>query len=124
MKRLALSAILLATAFAGCTNPGGDFTTFEEAEKDEFGNVIIKMTGALTFEPKKLKVPAGTTIVFENVGGGLHDADADNGAFKTALIGNGERSNTITLFQEGTIDYHCNPHLSNGMKGTIVVEAA
>jgi plastocyanin len=70
------------------------------------------------FQPSRLEVTAGTTIVWTNGGQVAHTVSADDGSFESGLIEPGSRG-TITLKQPGTYTFHCTPHPF--MKGVIVV---
>ncbi|MFC7141849.1 plastocyanin/azurin family copper-binding protein [Halosimplex aquaticum] len=105
----------------------------------------VEMTDDLAFEPKKIKVEAGTTVTFENVGNIGHtvtayedkipdgatyfasgDFDSESAAsegYKSDQTGNipsGE-SYEVTLETTGTYEYYCIPHKLNGMVGSIKV---
>ncbi len=70
------------------------------------------------FQPSRLEVTAGTTIVWTNAGQVAHSVSADDGSFESGLIEPGSRG-TITLNRAGTYTFHCTPHPF--MKGVIVV---
>ncbi|GGI43216.1 hypothetical protein GCM10008018_00950 [Paenibacillus marchantiophytorum] len=72
------------------------------------------------FKEGDLTVEAGSTIVFTNKDKVKHNAVADNGSFKTNLLGAGE-SESITLTTPGEYTYFCEPH-KNFMKGKITVK--
>lgn len=71
------------------------------------------------FQPAELTVAAGDSVRFTNNDGAPHDATADNGAFGTARLGNGD-SDTITLAEPGVYEYHCSIHTN--MRAVITVE--
>jgi plastocyanin len=70
------------------------------------------------FQPSRLEVAAGTTVVWTNTGQVAHTISADDGSFDSGLIEPG-RHGAITLKQPGTYTFHCTPHPF--MKGVIVV---
>ncbi|WP_459194245.1 plastocyanin/azurin family copper-binding protein [Halosimplex sp. J119] len=105
----------------------------------------VEMTDGLAFEPKQIKVEAGTTVTFENVGNIGHtvtayedkipdgatyfasgDFDSESAAsegYKSDQKGNipaGE-SYEHTFETTGTYEYYCIPHKLNNMVGKIKV---
>ncbi|WP_416841294.1 halocyanin domain-containing protein [Haloferax sp. DFSO52] len=78
--------------------------------------------GAFGFGPAAVRVDPGTTIVWEWTGdGGVHDVTADDGSFKSDLIGEAGHTFEQTFDGEGVVKYACSPHAGLGMKGAIVV---
>lgn len=89
-------------------------------------NVIVNAAG-LSFTPQSLTIDAGQTVEWQNTGG-VHNV---NGS-QVAYPGNPEAFNsgapagapwnfTHTFNLPGTYQYHCDPHLTAGMTGTITV---
>jgi plastocyanin len=81
----------------------------------------------LRFDPARLTVPAGTTLLVANVGGKPHSLTADNGAFDTGIIDPGAeggrfagKNASVTLNQAGTFKFHCEVHPAV-MKGVVKV---
>ena len=81
----------------------------------------------LRFDPPKLTVAAGTTLLVANVGGKPHTLTADNGAFDTGIVDPGAeggrfagKNASVTLNQAGTFKFHCEIHPAV-MKGTVKV---
>ena len=81
----------------------------------------------LRFDPAKLSVPAGTTLLVANVGGKPHTLTADDGAIDTGIIDPGAeggrfagKNASVTLNQAGTFKFHCEIHPA-AMKGTVTV---
>ena len=81
---------------------------------------------SLRFSPADLTAPAGSTVLFANVGGKPHTLTADNGSFDTGVVAPAEGGRfagsnaTIVLKQPGAIPFHCEIHPAV-MKGTITV---
>lgn len=71
------------------------------------------------FQPARLEIPAGTTIVWTNHGQVTHTVSAEDGSFDSGNIEPGERRG-ITFSHPGTFPFHCTPHPF--MKGVIVVK--
>ena len=79
--------------------------------------------GDNSFEPKKLTVSVGTTIVWTNAGQRPHTVTADNGAFTSGNMDKGATF-TFTFTKAGTFPYYCEYHGgagSQGMAATIIV---
>lgn len=72
------------------------------------------------FHDSDMTVEAGSTIVFTNKDKVKHNAVADDGSFRTSLLGAGE-SESITLSDPGVYTYYCEPH-KDFMKGKITVK--
>ncbi len=121
MHVYAILAVLAVPILAGCTDPVDNGPQFVIPEQDSAGRYVIEMTSALTFEPKLAQVPAGATVVWVFKGGGAHDAEAEDGTFKSPLLRNEGEEFEHTFTSTGEFDYWCNPHRSTGMLGTIRV---
>ncbi|MFC5278786.1 halocyanin domain-containing protein [Halorubrum rubrum] len=86
----------------------------------------------LAYGPSAVAVSAGTEIRWEWTGeGGAHnvEAEADEQIGETDYeFSSGEAETgddieyTHTFDEEGIALYHCEPHLSLGMKGSVVIE--
>jgi plastocyanin len=81
----------------------------------------------LRFEPPTFSVPAGTTLLFANVGGRPHTLTADDGSFDSGVVTPGAEGGrfagtnaTLTLGRPGTFAFHCEVH-PQAMRGTITV---
>jgi plastocyanin len=79
------------------------------------------------FDPSTLSVPAGSTILFANVGGKPHTLTADDGAFDTGVVAPGAEDGRfagdnvpITLTKPGRFPFHCDIHPKQ-MKGVLTV---
>lgn len=128
--RVTLLLVLALAAATACFSSEPDTTAPDDAD------VVVEMTGALTFAPATVTIRAGETVRWDNVSSVPHtvtaDADAvadpDNvslpaGAqpFASALISAGG-SYTRTFTVTGTYRYVCVPHEAAAMFGTVVVE--
>ena len=80
--------------------------------------------GAFAFEPVAISVSTGTTVVWEWTGaGGTHNVVEEDGAFDSGSAVAEEGTTFEHTFEEaGTYLYQCEPHVSLGMKGAVVVE--
>jgi plastocyanin len=81
----------------------------------------------LRFDPARLTVAAGTTLLVANVGGKPHTLTADNGDFDTGTIDPGAEGGrfaghnaSVTLNKAGTFKFHCEVHPAV-MKGVVTV---
>jgi plastocyanin len=80
-----------------------------------------------TFRPENIEVPAGTTVVWQNVGRTAHDvAPAEGDAYgvgKATFVPGDGYSHRFT--EPGTYDYYCTLHGTPdaGMIGTVTVTA-
>ena len=89
----------------------------------------VLATATNKFEPATLEVPAGTTVTWKNEGGfhtvtgGESSADPASPIGDNALPAAGATVE-VTFDKPGTYPYFCQPHVSQGMKGEIVVTAA
>jgi plastocyanin len=70
------------------------------------------------FQPARLGITAGTTVVWTNGGQVIHTVTAEDGGFESGPIKPGERR-SITFSRAGTFPFHCTPHPF--MRGVIVV---
>lgn len=90
------------------------------------GGVALAATRAVAisdfaFSPRTITINVGDRITWTNSDQVAHTATANNGAFDTGLIDQGE-SATVRFTQPGTYRYACTPHPT--MTGTIRVRAA
>jgi plastocyanin len=72
------------------------------------GAVVVHMRN-IQFDPKTASAKVGEKVCWQNDDDVQHDAQADNGAFKSALFGKGETF-TTTLTKAGDISYVCTVH--------------
>jgi len=72
------------------------------------------------FQSETIRIKKGTTVTFINRDNVKHNAVANDGSFKTPLIGLNEKT-SVKFDKAGEYRYYCEPHKSF-MKGTIVVE--
>jgi plastocyanin len=75
------------------------------------------------FSPKSVTVAAGTTVVWQNRGGGevQHNVVAEDSSFASADVGPGNTF-TYTFSVPGRFGYVCTYHVPQGMTGEIIVE--
>jgi plastocyanin len=114
------AALLLATIavlLVGCG--GGTDRTSSSSVTDAESAKAVTIEDYL-YEPARIAVPKGTTVIFANRDSTPHTATSKApGEFESGSLDSGE-SGEITLEKSGTFAYYCLFHPF--MKGTIVVE--
>jgi plastocyanin len=70
------------------------------------------------FQPGRIEVAAGTTVVWTNSGQVAHTVTAEDGSFESGAIEPG-RSRGLTFARTGSFPFHCTPHPF--MRGVVVV---
>lgn len=132
---LGMSGVAVAGAVAGC---GGS----DAPPTDSDGNPRVAMTGDLNFEPDRVRVGVGDTVVWTNpdtvdhsvtayegelpdgatyfASGGFDSEAAAREAYRTGAVEQDE-TYSHTFETAGEFPYFCIPHES-GMRGTVVVE--
>jgi len=156
---LRTTAAVSGIAVAGCSSNGGTETPTsgggsngDETSGGDTGGgdewvqtETVDMTDELTFDPKRIEVPAGTTVTWPNAGsightvtayedeipdgavyfasGGYDSEQAAKDAYSSEQGGNvpeGERYEH-TFETTGTYEYYCIPHELSGMVGSVKV---
>ena len=88
-----------------------------QAEQHEVRGVVTQ------WRPMVLFIEPGDTVVFRQMTG--HDTQAMEGLFPAAATAwsskMGQEGYSITLTEPGAYLYKCNPHVSSGMIGAIIV---
>jgi plastocyanin len=72
------------------------------------------------FDPDRLTVAAGTTLLVANVGGKPHTLTADDGSFDTGTIDPGGSAKVTAPDAPGSYSYRCTVHPGR-MRGVLVV---
>lgn len=121
MRKTFLAGILLTS----CTAPGLAANHI----------VQVGLGNTLTFTPSNLTISAGDTVTFQNMSG-FHNAVSDTGAVTAFRCGpqgcgtgagdgqpgGGAWTNAVVTFPTaGTVNYFCEVHVDQAMRGTIVV---
>jgi plastocyanin len=114
--RLMTCIVLAACTAAPAANDGAK----NDAKKDEkkAKSHTVEMDDK-RYEPAKLTIKVGETVVWENVDDHDHTVIADDKSFKSDNISPGD-TYEFTFKKAGTYKYACKYHPR--MKGTIVVE--
>lgn len=83
-------------------------------------NVTMK---SLSYDPKKLEIHVGESVVWTNKSFAKHTAtsDDDGKTFDTGDVIPEESSKPMKFHREGEFNYHCKTH-GKSMSGTIVVK--
>ena len=94
-------------------------------DKPSGAKPITVKVKSLSFDPKKLEVHVGDTVVWTNRARTKHTAtsDDDGKTFDTAEIAPGQSSKAVKFEKEGEFRYYCKVH-GKTMSGTIVVKKA
>ena len=116
---LLVTCALTVTALLTCTaddKNGG--------KRTQPKTVTVTMN-SLSYEPKKLEIRVGDSVVWKNKAFAAHTAisDDDGKTFDTRNVEPGESSKAVKFEKEGEFKYHCLVH-GKTMSGTIVVKAA
>lgn len=112
--------VAAATLVLGLTACGGDDAPESENGGGDGDTVVAE---GFAFDPDRLEVSTGTTVVWENLDGVRHTAtsgtpDAEDGTFDLDLPEAGA-SGEHTFTEAGTFAYFCQVH--NSMTAEIVV---
>jgi plastocyanin len=119
-----LKRFILTCAFAGAMYAPAVAQEASAGNTSSDKPVVVTMK-SLSFEPKKLEIQPGASIVWKNGSRTKHSATSDDDAktFDSGLIAPGESSNAVRFATEGEFKYHCKIH-GKMMSGTVVVKSA
>ncbi len=112
--------------------PGGAVGNYDGTTTDRTGQSEVTLEvgadgngGTFAYEPPALRVSPGTTVTFEwtsdNHNVVVEDQPDDADWAGEASLENTEYTYSHTFETEGVYKYYCEPHLSLGMKGAVVV---
>lgn len=73
----------------------------------------------LEFEPRELRIAAGTTVQWRNDDPVLHTVRADDGSWESGFV-RPDSTFSRTFVRPGRYEYHCEPHPT--MRGVVIVE--
>lgn len=121
----------LTTDEVGAPAPNYDGTIVDERDADSMSIAVGAGENGLAFDPPAVAVSAGTTVTWEWTGeGGAHNVEAEpeeqiQASDYEFSSGEPEDGDSVTFEQQldeaGIALYHCEPHLTVGMKGAVVV---
>jgi plastocyanin len=123
---VALAGCLGRRAASGATGAEAE-TGKRTNEPREGATVAVGPDGSLVFEPARLTVGAGTTVVWE-WGSSNHSVTPETVPDGADWRGTGRETRSVgarhvhTFDVAGTYEYVCVPHRGAGMVGTLVVE--
>jgi plastocyanin len=124
-QRIAVSALLLATACSGGSSSGSDVTVTGTVTADgapDAQRVSLDMTDNLTFVPNVVDARSGTlSLSLTNAGGVPHNLVFDDSSLgKTGTVkGHGTATLSVRFDKAGTYQFVCTFH--SGMDGKVVV---
>lgn len=95
-----------------------------QEEKAEAKSHTVTMK-SISFEPKKLVVQVGDSVVWSNAAFTSHTATSDDEGqtFDTGEVESEKTSPAVTFAKVGEVGYHCKIY-GKAMRGTIIVKAA
>jgi plastocyanin len=122
MKREHLFPVIVCVTYLA-TALGGFAYQKPDATKPEAKTIAVKMK-SLGYDPKKLEIRVGGSVVWANEARTKHTAtsDDDGKTFDTDEIEPGQSSKPVKFEKAGEFKYHCKVH-GKAMSGTIVVKA-
>ncbi|MDX1674974.1 MAG: plastocyanin/azurin family copper-binding protein [Longimicrobiales bacterium] len=124
-RRSAAVAAVLAFGLGGFTACGsGDGGTSPNGNGNGASDVVeVQAMGDLTFSPPDVTIEPGTTVRWVNESGIFHTVTPDGHTeWASADLSDGTTFEH-TFNTEGTFPYYCEPHVGQGMTGTITVES-
>jgi plastocyanin len=111
------SLLILATSLAWSADE-------KHRDNEPEAKPITVTMKSLGYDPKKLEVNVGDSVVWTNEALTTHTAvsDDDGKTFDTGEVEPGKSSKPVKFDKEGEFKYHCQVH-GKSMSGTIVVKA-
>ncbi|MEX2467504.1 MAG: plastocyanin/azurin family copper-binding protein [Gemmatimonadota bacterium] len=93
-------------------------------EEEISGDVVeVTLNDDLTFSPATVTISSGTTIRWVSQSDMTHTVTPEgHSEWSSASLTASGQTFTHTFDDTGTFDYFCEPHLAQGMTGTITVE--
>lgn len=89
---------------------------------DVFQGETVEANGSLQFSPSTLTIDAGTAVRWINVSTVLHTVTPDgHSEWSSATLADEGDTFIHTFDAPGTYQYFCEPHVGQGMTGTITV---
>lgn len=90
---------------------------------DEFDGEVVEARDDLTFSRPNLTITAGTAVRWVSVSQMLHTVTPDgHSEWSAANLASSGSTFTHTFDTPGTYEYFCEPHVGDGMTGTVTVE--
>jgi plastocyanin len=118
-----LAGLLTTAMLASCS--GSDGATAPQPDPDP-SVLTIRLTSNLTFSPAEVEIDAGTTVRWVNDTAIFHTVTPDDpnqpGVWERRTTTSAGEVFRHTFGETGqTYTYHCEPHLAQGMIGTVQV---
>jgi plastocyanin len=125
MKCLYLFPVVCGIVLAGLLACPADEKADKHRDKKTQPKTITVTMKSLSYDPKKLEIRVGDSVVWTNKAFAAHTAisDDDGKTFDTGNVEPGESSKAVKFEKEGEFKYHCLVH-GKTMSGTIIVKAA
>ena len=109
-----LPSILSPVLALGLTVPG--------FPKVRAADVVVKMTGSLTFSPSASTINAGDSVTWTNITSTQHNTTSTTKLWASSTSGLG-LTFTHQFTNSGSFPYECTLHVNEGMTGKITVNA-
>lgn len=105
---------------------GGEAEVSFALETDGGSSTVeVHMTSSLTFSPAEVTIEPGTTVRWVNDANIFHTITPDGHTeWSRATVNSSGQTFSVTFNNEGVFPYYCEPHQSQGMTGTVTVQAA
>ena len=115
---LVVTCVLTVTPLLTCT---ADDKNGDKRTQPKTVTVTMK---SLSYDPKKLEIRVGDSVVWKNKAFAAHTAtsDDDGKTFDTGNVEPGKSSKAVKFEKAGEFKYHCLVH-GKSMSGIIVVKA-
>lgn len=123
--------IITVTTTATETSPHGDFHGFaEKIAPSAFKTETLVKQGTYEiwiygreFSPVTLTIPAGTKVTWINKSSEQHTVSSNESLFNSFvyIMGSITDSFSYTFTEPGIYNFYCQPHISSGMMGKIIV---
>lgn len=107
------------------TVTAGQTATVSFALVTEIAGVVVEVlaTDDLVFSPANITIEPGTTVRWRSVSSMLHTVTPDGHTeWESATLANAGAVFVHTFDEVGVFDYFCEPHVAQGMVGTVTVE--
>ena len=114
----AVAAVGLSVVAGACGSDDSDGGSADRPSAEGADNAKVITIENFAFQPEPLTVAKGTVVRVVNRDDAPHTATADDDAFDTGELGQGDTAE-ITLSEPGEVAYHCDIH--DYMRGVIRV---
>ncbi len=119
-----LAILLLAAVLFGCIpSPNGGSTGTGTPSPQAFSGKLTIILQDYKFNPNRLTIKAGSTIIWINRDPAFHTIHSDTGVFQSGLLSIGQLF-SFTFDEPGTYPYYCDKSGGpggEGMSGEIIV---